>query len=252
MSLTGTAPVETAAPRFGPLLGRFALAGLLAGAASGVVELLVTERAIAPALALEEARPGAHHAEELFGRVTQTIGGFLGTVIAAVVFATVVAAVYALVRHRLPARTDVGRTALLAAIGFGVFALLPALKIPANPPAVGDPATIGTRTAIYGAVLASGVLIALLVSALVSALQERGLGVSAVAAAATAATVLLVAVVLVVLPDSPDTIAPDVPAAVVWDFRLASLGQLAVLWATLGLAAGWLVDRLVRQPVHTG
>jgi hypothetical protein len=36
-------------------------------------------------------------------------------------------------------------------------------------------------------------------------------------------------------------------AAVVRDFRLASLGQLAVLWTTLGLSAGYLVDRLARR-----
>ena len=46
---------------------------------------------------------------------------------------------------------------------------------------------------------------------------------------------------------APDTIAADVPAAVVWNFRLASLGQLAVLWAGLGLVSGWLLDRLVRS-----
>jgi hypothetical protein len=35
----------------------------------------------------------------------------------------------------------------------------------------------------------------------------------------------------------------------VWNFRVASLGQLAVLWTTLGLAGGWLVERLTRPPI---
>jgi predicted cobalt transporter CbtA len=52
---------------------------------------------------------------------------------------------------------------------------------------------------------------------------------------------------VLLVPESPDAIAADVPAAVVWDFRLASLGQLAVLWTTLGLTAGYLVDRLARR-----
>jgi predicted cobalt transporter CbtA len=241
--------------RFGQLLGRVVLAGLIAGALAGVYSLLVTERAIAPALALEEARATAEgvahdHSGELFSRGEQLFGGFLGTVLAGVALAVVFAAVYALIRHRLPCRTDVARTTVLASVGFGVFALLPALKIPANPPAVGDPATIGTRTAIYGAVLLCGLITAMLVTALVSALHSRGTSDAATAVAATVATGVLVALIVLFLPDSPDTIAADVPAAVIWDFRLASLGQLAVLWAGLGLASGWLLDRLVRSPAR--
>lgn len=238
--------------RFGALLSRVMLAGLAAGALAGLFSLLVTERAIAPALDLEDARAAAEgsmqrHGEELFSRGEQLVGGFLGTVAAGIALAVLFGAVYARVRHRLPGRTDVARTAVLAAVGFGVFALLPALTIPANPPAVGDPQTVGSRTAIYGAVLVLGVITAMLVAALVSALRSRGASEAATAAAATVATGILLALILVFVPDNPDTIAADVPAAVVWNFRLASLGQLAVLWAGLGLISGWLLDRLVRS-----
>ncbi|MDP9391776.1 MAG: CbtA family protein [Actinomycetota bacterium] len=136
---------------------------------------------------------------------------------------------------------------LLGAIGFAVLGLLPALKIPANPPAVGEPGTVGTRTAIYGAVLASGVVVALLVSASVSVLRSRGVGIPMTTIAAVMVGAVLVALILVLFPHSPDTIPADVPAAVVWDFRLALLGQLAVMWATLGLVGGALVERLTRR-----
>jgi predicted cobalt transporter CbtA len=249
MSLTLDHSVLQRPPRFGEVLGRLVAAGAVAGALAGIFSLLVTERAIAPALELEEARAAAagdahHHAEELFSRGEQLVGGFLGSLIAGIVLAVVFAVVYSLVRHRLPGRTDLARVTLLAGIGFGVFALLPALKIPANPPAVGDPETVGARTAIYGAVLLSGVITAMLVSALVSALRSRDVSVAATSAVAVAALAVLVALVLVLIPGSPDTIAADVPASVVWDFRIASLGQLAVLWTTLGVGAGWLLDRL--------
>jgi len=235
--------------RFGQLLGRLVLAGLVAGALAGVFSVLVTERAIAPALEIEQARAGAggqDHDPELFGRGTQLLGGFLGTLLAGAALAVVFAAVYGLVRHRLPGRTDFARVTLLAAIGFGVVALLPALKIPANPPAVGDPDTVGTRTAIYAAVLLSGIVLVMLVSALVSLLRSRGVTVAATTTAAAAATAVLLVLILLLVPDSPDTIAADVPAAVVWNFRLASLGQLAVLWTALGLAGGWWIDHLTR------
>ena len=238
--------MDEGAPRFSTLLGRLALAGVISGVLSGAWALIVTERSLRPALAIEAARPtGSQESPvEAVNRTAQVVGGFLGTLVAAVVFSVVVAAVYAAIRHRLPGRTDVGRMTALAAIGFAVFALLPALKIPANPPAVGDPGTVSTRTAIYGAVLACGIATAVLVSCVVSTLRRRGADTVAVAVMGTVTTVTLAALSMLLLPDSPDTIPTDVPAAVVWDFRLASLGQLAVLWASLGLAGGWLVDRI--------
>ena len=251
--MTGTLdrPATQHPPRFGQLFGRLVLAGLIAGTLAGIYSLLVTERAIAPALDLEEARAaaeaGAHdHGGELFSRGEQLVGGFLGTVAAGVVLAVVFAAVYALVRHRLPGSTDLARVCLLAGIGFGIFALLPALKIPANPPAVGDPATVGTRTAIYGGVLLCGIISAMLVAALVSFLRSREVSTATTAIAAVGTLAVLLGLVLGLLPGSPDAIAADVPAAVVWNFRIASLGQLAVLWTALGLAGGWLIERLTR------
>lgn len=242
-------PVIGRSPGFGQICSRLVLAGLLAGCLAGVFSLVVTERAIAPGLELEETRAAAgaaelDHTEQLFSRSEQLFGGFLGTVVAGIVVGLVFAVVFAAVRHRLPGRTDVARVSLLAAIGFGVFALLPALKIPANPPAVGDPDTVGTRTAIYGGVLVCGVVTTMLVAALVSWLRERGVGEAATAFVATATTGLCLALILVLVPDNPDAIAADVPAAMLWDFRLASLGQSAVLWAGLGLIGGWLVDRV--------
>ena len=239
--------------RFGSMFGRLVLAGVIAGTLAGVYSLLVTERAMAPALVIEESRSAAGsesdpHVAELFARDTQLLGGFLGTVAAAVVFAVLLATVYGALRHRLPGSSDFSRLSMLAAVGFGVVALLPALKIPANPPAVGDPATVSTRTAIYAAVLLSGLVAAMLIAALVSFLRTRGVDLPTTATAATAVTGLLVAVILILLPDSPDAIPGDVPAEVVWDFRIASLGQLLILWSTLGLVGGWLVDRLARRP----
>jgi predicted cobalt transporter CbtA len=86
------------------------------------------------------------------------------------------------------------------------------------------------------------------VAAVVSALRSRRLDVPTTTAGGVLVGAALVALVLVLVPGSPDRIPADVPADLIWDFRLASLGQLAVLWATLTLAAGWLVDRGTRSP----
>ncbi len=44
-------------------------------------------------------------------------------------------------------------------------------------------------------------------------------------------------------PAPPDPLPPDVPAALIWQFRLSSLAELASLWATLGITAGLLLER---------
>src|SRR5205823_451042 len=119
-------------------LRRGALAGLAGGLASAVVLLALGERSIAKAVALERAAnaAGAHH--EQFSRGVQRAGGATGTVIAGVSIGVVLAIVFAAVRHRLAGPDDWRRATRLAAIGFVTVYLVPWLKYPANPPAVGD------------------------------------------------------------------------------------------------------------------
>ncbi len=239
-------PARTPPVRFPQILVRLTLGGLLAGLLASAWLLLVTERIIESALAVEHARQaatGAQH-EELFSRLVQEFGGVVGTVLAGAAFAVVFAAVYASVRHRLPGRTDFARVNVLAAIGFGVVALLPALTIPANPPGVGTSDTVGRRTVTYGAVLLCGIVIAMLVAVLVSVLRRREVGTVQTVIAGTVLGAVLVALVVVLVPASPDGVPDDVPATMLWTFRLASLGQQAVLWAGLGLIGGRLLDRL--------
>jgi predicted cobalt transporter CbtA len=168
-------------------------------------------------------------------------------VITGVVLAFMFATVYAQLRHRLPGRTDLARATLLAAIGFGIVGLLPAVALPANPPGVGEQATVGTRTAIYGTVLLCGVIITIVTGALVTVLRDRGVGTAPTAVAAAVLVVTLVVLVVLLLPGSADAVPADVPASLVWRFRLASLGQLLVLWGCLGLLGGRLLDRAVRR-----
>ena len=119
--------------------------------------------------------------------------------------------------------------------------VVPFLKYPANPPAVGDPSTVNERTMLYFAVLALSILLAWAVwrfhrSARLSPTAQ----VWATAALYTAG----LAVIFLALPASPDTV--EAPADLVWRFRLASLGALAVAWAVLALATGTLLSRQVR------
>ncbi|WP_435987646.1 CbtA family protein [Terrabacter sp. LjRoot27] len=241
---------------FGSVLRRGVLAGVSAGLAAAVVIWLVVEPVIRRALAVEDARSlhggqsaptglPTHGGEEpLVSRAAQVVGGAVTAVLVGVAVGVIFAVVFARMRERLPGRGDFGRSMVLAAIGFASVSLLPALKIPSNPPAVGDPETVGQRTMLYAVVLLLGVAIALLVPVLDQRLAARGTVASTRWAVDVVATVVLVVLVLVLVPGSPDAVPADVPAALLWDFRLASLAQLATMWLTLGLVFGLLLERV--------
>jgi predicted cobalt transporter CbtA len=220
------------------VLARALAVGVGAGLLLAVYLLLVVEPTIRDAIALE----GHHDGAELFTRSQQVGGGMLATVLYAVVAAVIFATVYAAVRHRIPAASDLPRAAWLAVVGFVTVALVPALKYPANPPGVGSEDTVGARTIGYLVLLAASVLVAVLLVRLSGWLRHRtdhATRVVAVAVVAAAAYGLL----LVVLPAAEGVDVGAVPAGLLWDFRVRSLGGLALLWATLGLGLGWSLER---------
>ena len=241
---------------FGSVLRRGVLAGVLAGVAAAVVIWLVVEPVIRRALVVEDMRsthggrsaplgmPSHGDGEPLVSRAAQVVGGAVTSVVVGVAVGVIFAVVFARLRDRLPGGRDFGRSMVLAATGFAAVSLLPAVKIPSNPPAVGNPETVGRRTMLYAVVLLLGVAIALVVPMVDRWLAGRGTDVPTRWALDIAAAVVLVALVLVVVPGSPDTVPADVPAALLWDFRLASLAQLATMWLTLGVAFGLLMERV--------
>jgi predicted cobalt transporter CbtA len=59
---------------------------------------------------------------------------------------------------------------------------------------------------------------------------------------AAVAYLLVVGLTMAVMPEVDETPA-GFPATVLYDFRIASIGTQAVLWASLGLVFGALVER---------
>jgi predicted cobalt transporter CbtA len=227
------------------LLRRGLGAGLAAGVASALLVWLCVEPVIRRALVIEEARTGHHgHGEEpLVSRSLQVVGGAATSVVVGALFGVVFAVVFARIRHRLPGSSDFVRAAVLAALGFLVFSVMPALKIPANPPGVGDPATVTERTLIYVLTILLSLAVVLAVGALDRYLAGSGAPDTTRYTLGMYAAVAGVAAILLLAPASPDTVPSDVPASLLWDFRLASLAQLAAMWAVLGTTFGVLVER---------
>ena len=227
---------------------RLLAAGSLAGLAAGVASVLFAATAgrgpIRDAIALEDsishATSGAHH-EDLFGRGVQEVGGAIGLVVFGLALGVIFAVVLGAVGPRLAASTPLAASVRLGCAGFVAVVVVPFLKYPANPPAVGDPSTVNERTLLYFAALALSILLAWAVWRFHRAAR---LAPTAQAWATAALYAAGLAVIFLALPASPDPV--EAPADLVWRFRLASLGGLAAAWAMLALVTGTLLSRPAR------
>ena len=226
------------------LLAAGSLAGLAAGAASALFAATAGRGPIRDAIALEDsishATSGAHH-EDLFGRGVQEVGGAIGLVVFGLALGVIFAVVLGAVGPRLAASTPLVASVRLGCAGFVAVVVVPFLKYPANPPAVGDPSTVNERTVLYFAALALSILLAWAVWRFHRAAR---LAPTAQAWATAALYAAGLAVILLALPASPDPV--EAPADLVWRFRLASLGGLAAAWAVLALVTGTLLSRPAR------
>ncbi|MER7210178.1 CbtA family protein [Streptosporangium sp. NPDC000239] len=229
------------------LIVRGMLVGLLAGLLAGVFAYTVGEPRVERAIALEEAAAassgtGAHsheaaepahsHGEEApVSRNGQRFGLFLALALYGLALGGLFALVYAGVRGRVGPRSEPLLAVSLAAAAFVAIVLIPFVKYPANPPAVGDPETINQRTVLYLVAVAIGILS-------VGAAAAAHRYVSSEEAwprwlAGGAALLVPVAAAWILLPGI-DEVPEGFPAGLLWDFRLASLGTQAVFWLGVG------------------
>jgi predicted cobalt transporter CbtA len=209
------------------------LAGMAAGGALALVLRLIGEGPIGRAVGLEGGG-----GDEMFSRGTQQLGGMAAAVLYGVALGAAFTVAYAAVRHRLRAADDWRAAVGLAVAGFVAVFLLPFLKYPANPPAVGDPDTIGRRTVLYLLAVGWSLVATWAGWRAWRALVGRGLGVHQAVPATVAVWVALAAIGLVALPGNPDPVTA--PATLIWQFRLATLAGAATLWSVLGMTFGWL------------
>ncbi|MFC7359886.1 CbtA family protein [Nocardioides astragali] len=237
------------------------VAGLLAGIAAFVVAYTVGEPQVDRAIALEEAAgataadhehsddPAAGHSHDdedaVVTRATQsTLGLATGTLAIGVVLGGLTGLLAAVGLGRLGGLRPAASTALVALLGAVSFSVVPFLKYPATPPAVGSGETIDNRTALYFGFLAVSVLAVLAAVAVARAAVRLWSGVpGVVAGAATYAVIVVVAALAFPKVDE----LGDFPAGLLWDFRVASLLTLLALWAVIGAALTVLVDRTWRQ-----
>lgn len=237
------------------LLVRGMLVGLLAGLlVFGFARFFgepAVDRAITFETAMDEAKAKAEAAkgmpamdegpELVSRRVQASIGLLTGVVVYSAALGGLFALVFAVAHGRMGRLGPRPVAALLAAGAFVALYLVPSLKYPANPPSVGEPATIGMRTGLFFLMMLISV-VAMTAAVMVRqrlAAQSDGWSATLIAGALYLVVVIVAALLLPAINEVPE----GFPATVLWQFRVASLGMQAILWTTIGLLFGALTER---------
>ncbi|MDG3010149.1 CbtA family protein [Rhodococcus sp. D2-41] len=267
------------------VIGRGVLAGAVGGLFAFLFARIFAEPIIGRAIDYEAARDaaketighgGMHEGPELFSRAVQAnVGIGVGIIALGCALGALFAVVYCFAAPRLQTMTPRGLSLAVAMSMFLGIYLLPALKYPANPPAVGNGDTIGDRSGLYLLMVAISVAL-VLAGWLVAHAVTPKLG-SWYAMLSGAAVVLAgSALAMAVLPPSghlagnPPGSATETPRPLLdaagnivfpgfnaddlYQFRLFSIGAQLILWLVIGLLGGELLQRLTarrgtREPV---
>jgi hypothetical protein len=261
--------------------------GALGGLFAFVFARILAEPLIQSAIDYEEARgeaeaalamaTGAGHAHaegpEVFSRVVQAgVGIGSGMVLFGVAMGGFFAAAYCTAYGRTGRIRPRPLALLVAAAGFLTLYLVPFLKYPANPPAVGNDLTVATRAGLYGVMVIASVVLAVAAVWVGQRLAPR-FGNGTATLLAGLGFVVAVGVVMALLPGLGDPVGaaggrtlsetpqalldpagrmvfPGFDADLLYWYRLYSVGAQAVLWAVVGFAFAPLADRVFARHGH--
>ncbi|GAA2602941.1 CbtA family protein [Dactylosporangium fulvum] len=263
---------------------RLILRGVIAGAVGGVLAFvfarIFAEPLVQKAIDYEEGRGaaeerlagvGAHEHGEVFSRTVQeNLGIGLALVLFGIAMGALFAVAYAICLGRVGRVRARPLALLVAGAAFVSVYLVPFLKYPTNPPAVGNDDTIRMRSALYLVLTGASVILLVLAAWLGRRLQAR-FGNWNASLLAGGAYVAAVAVLFLLLPSLGDLAAnkdlhqstetpppltdadgtivfPGFPADVLYGFRLYAIGGQLLMWTAIGLVFGPMAEKLLERP----
>jgi len=220
------------------------LAGCLAGIIHGLVNLALVEPYLDKAIGIEnqhkfasgDAKNTPQFWAEYYSYRAWQKGGQL---LAGAILGTSIGALYGIIfgytRNILPGNNFVKKALVLAAIMWITLYLIPFAKYPANPPTVGDPATILLRQTLYVSFIAISGFGALGFYQVYKRLKNKKflafLGYAG-----------LVIVTFVAMPQNPDAITA--PMDLINGFRAVSIVGVSTFWLAIGLILGVLWQKM--------
>ena len=232
--------------------------GMLAGVVAGLLVFALArwvgepqvERAIAFETNMDRTMGGASEPEVVSREVQRNLGLLTGTVVYGTAVGGIFGLVFAFAYGRVQIRSPRVLSALLAGLGFVSIVLVPALKYPASPPSVGNPETIGTRTATFFLLIVFSVATAVLAVQIERRFHDR-LGGWNASLLAVVIFVIATAFISHFLPEF-DEVPAGFPVTLMWKFRVASIEMQVLMWSALGFLFGWFADRdLAVQRLHS-
>src|SRR5829696_6629437 len=220
------------------------LAGAIAGTILGAMNQVVVEPYVYHAIELEmrnTAQSGqviTNPAEFAAYRFWQKGGEIIAGTILGLSIGSLYGIVFAYTRGSISGTNNKKKALIVASIMWFVLFLMPALKYPPNPPAVGNPETIYYRQSLYVAFLAisgfSALGLTFLYRKMASSNTKKAIIPSAYAA--------IMAGAYLAMPANPDPI--NAPIDLVIGFRITSAITISVFWALLGIIFGTFWDKL--------
>src|ERR671919_1631917 len=219
------------------------LAGAIAGTILGIINQVAVEPYIEQAIELEmrnTAQSGQviDPAEFAAYRFWQKGGEIIAGTILGLSIGSLYGIVFAYTRGSISGTNNKKKALIVASIMWFVLFLMPALKYPPSPPAVGNPETIYYRQSLYVAFLAisgfSALGLAFLYRKMASSNTKKAIIPSAYAA--------IMAGAYLAMPANPDPI--NAPIDLVIGFRITSAITISMFWALLGVIFGTFWDKL--------
>ncbi|MGF6551567.1 CbtA family protein [Paraburkholderia youngii] len=229
----------------GKLLVRGMLAGIVAGLLTFAFARIVGEPQVDQAISFEEkaaAARGEAPEPEIVSRETQAgLGLLTGVVTYGAAFGGLFSLVFAYAYGRAGSLSVRALSAWFALGAFIAIVVVPNIKYPANPPSVGDPDTIGARTGLFF------LMIAISLATMVFSLKVRRRAAAKLGAwnGSIVAGLVFVAIIAAVQLSMPviNEVPATFPAVLLWKFRVAAIGMQVVMWTTIGLLFGAMVER---------
>ncbi|HET7149464.1 MAG TPA: CbtA family protein [Candidatus Nitrosopolaris sp.] len=225
--------------------------GAIAGTLLGLINQVVVEPFIDKAIGIQTQRTVnvgeiIDPAQQTHYRMWQKGGEVVASTIYGISLSALFGIVFVYSRNSLPGSNNIKKALVLTGIMFVVLFVIPTLKYPANPPAVGNPDTIYYRESLYvGFIVISGftsLAVALLyVKKIVKNINRPSKSIGNIAI-----PVFLYVVIMgsayILFPPNPDKIT--IPMDLIMTFRVAGAFTIGIFWGLMAITLGSFWDIL--------